>query len=168
MTRSKLPDDDALEQALRASRALEDAPEALIERAIGLWQPRAAAAPGALRRLVAALQFDSAGASPLAWGVRAAPGEVRQLLFALDGRDVDLRVAPAAEPQRWRVSGQVLGPDTAGTAELAVGGHAVRADWNDLAEFAFDAVPGGTCRLLLRTADWEAELPPIELAPPAA
>ena len=99
-------------------------------------------------------------------GLRASGGaaEVRQLLFSLDGRDVDLRIAPAGEPGRFRVQGQVLGPDAAGMAAFHCGDAQGEAAWNELAEFGFDAVPAGTCRLLLRTAAWEAELPPIELA----
>lgn len=165
------PDDERLADALRASRVMVDAPEALIERAIGLWQPRAAAlpeSPSVLQRLLATLRFDSAGAAPLAFGLRASggTGEVRQLLFSLEGRDVDLRIAPAGEPGCFRLQGQVLGPDAAGTASFTCGEAGGTTPWSELAEFAFDAVPAGTCRVVLRTPAWEAELPAIELAAP--
>jgi hypothetical protein len=165
------PDDERLADALRASRVMHDAPEALIERAVGLWQPRAvvatAAPPSLLQRLVATLQFDSAGAAPLAFGLRSASGagEVRQLLFSLEGRDIDLRIAPAGEPGRFRLSGQVLGPDAAGVVAFDCGGLQGEAAWNELAEFGFDAVPAGDCRLVLRTDAWQAELPVISLPP---
>jgi hypothetical protein len=165
------PDDERLADALRASRVMHDAPDALIERAIGLWTPRAAVAtatpPSALRRLLATLRFDSAGAAPLAFGLRSAggAGEVRQLLFSLDGRDVDLRIAPSGEPGRFRLSGQVLGPDAAGSVAFDCAGAHGETAWNELAEFGFDGVPAGDCRLVLRAADWEAELPAIALPP---
>lgn len=158
MTDAQHPDDDAaLERTLRDSRRLEDAPEALIQRAIGLWQPRAAGA-GRPRRLAATLSFDSAAAGAPALGLRSGAAATRQLLFCTEGRDVDLRLEPQTGG-RWRVSGQVLGPDEAGEAELRpeVGAPQTVA-WSELAEFAFAPVTGERCSVLLRAADWELEL----------
>lgn len=185
MTTDRLPDDDeALAARLRASRRLEDAPEAVIQRALGLWRSRAApaaaqstagsatAAPAAplaagLRRLVAVLKFDSAGASPLALGLRSGTGGegTRQLLYFSEGRDVDLRIAPVSTPngRQWRLSGQVLGPDVAGVAELRCGKDVRTAEWSELAEFSFPEVAAGRCTLVLRSADWELELPFIDV-----
>ncbi|HSQ73684.1 MAG TPA: hypothetical protein VLM87_14820 [Rubrivivax sp.] len=168
------PDDAELAQALQASRALEDAPEPLIQRAIGLWQPRtrpaAGAARGVLRQLVATLGFDSAGLTPAAAGMRSAsasaPGAAnapRQLLFTAEGLDIDLRIASAVDGRHWQLSGQVLGPDEAGTALLRCGEQLIEVAWNELAEFHFDDVPAGSCTLTLRAADWELELPPLDL-----
>lgn len=162
-------DDDALAQALHRSRALEDAPEALIQRAIGVFQPRLPAqpVPGLRQRLSAWLSFDS-GAQPGLAGLRAGIGvhDIRQLLYSADGRDIDLRVTPSADGLHWQVSGQVLGPDRAGTAELMAGGLNLRAEWNELAEFRFDGVPAGECSLVLRGADWEVVLPSFQTAEP--
>lgn len=160
-------DDNALAQSLHAGRRqLEDAPPALIRRAIDLWQPQAAPAPGLLRRLLATLDFDSATTSPLALGLRSggAPA-ARQLLFSADGRDIDLRLVPstATAPLRWTLSGQLLGPDTGATAELQVGQHAARIALDELAEFRFELVPEGECRLTLRSGDWILELPPFRI-----
>lgn len=169
MTPHPDPDDDALADALRRSRTLDDAPEALIQRAIDLWQPRArpAAGAGVLRRLVATLSFDSAATAPQALGLRGAAlpaaAEPRQLLFTADGRDVDLRVVPATDGRLWQVSGQVLGPDEQGTAQLRSGDAVAETAWSALAEFRFDAVAPGPCTLTLRSGDWELELPPLEL-----
>ncbi len=158
-------DDDALAQSLHAGRQqLEDAPPALIQRAIGLWQPQAAPASGPLRRLLATLSFDSAATSPLALGLRSGGGaSARQLLFSADGRDVDLRLVPAttAAPLRWTLRGQLLGPDAGATAELQVGEHTARIALDELAEFRFELVPEGECRLRLRSGDWILELPPF-------
>ncbi|MFP5397130.1 MAG: hypothetical protein ACLGIT_02290 [Gammaproteobacteria bacterium] len=164
--------DRALEQALRRSREFEDAPEALIQRAIDIFQPRAAvrapAAPELLRRVVATLGFDSAAGAPQALGLRAAGGAgagggARQLLYTAEERDIDLRVVPAADGRHWQISGQVLGPETAGRAELRCADRVAEVAWNELAEFRFDAVPAGRCTLTLRAADWELALPPLEL-----
>lgn len=159
-------DDDALERRLRAARGLEDAPPALIQRAIGLWQAPVTAAPGPLRRLLATLSFDSASTSPLALGLRSGGGPAaRQLLFSAEGRDVDLRLVPATTgvPLCWTLRGQLLGPDAGATAELQVGEHAARVALDELAEFRFDLVPQGECRLTLRSGDWILELPPFRI-----
>ncbi len=172
-----VPDDSgdrALEQALQRSRMFEDAPEALIQRAIGVFQSRAAArapaAPGLLRRLVATLGYDSAAAAPQALGLRAAAGAgggagggARQLLYTAGEHDVDLRIAPAAGGRHWQISGQVLGPETEGRAELRWADQVAEVAWNELAEFRFDAVPAGPCTLTLRAGDWELALPPLDV-----
>lgn len=180
------PDDGALEQALRRSRVLEDAPEALIRRAIDVWQPRpqaaapappapaartAPAAPlaGALRRLAATLGFDSAGLAPQAAGLRSAPPHAgarapRQLLYTADGRDIDLRLEPSADGRHWSVSGQVLGPDRQGLARLRSGADERESPWDEMAEFRFDAVPAGPVTLVLQGQDWMLELPTLDLA----
>jgi hypothetical protein len=157
------PDDAELERRLHASRVMADAPETLIQRAIDLWQPRAAPAragstPSPWRRLVARLLSDSAGVPATALGLRAGDGGVRQLLFSAEGRDIDLRIEGAGAG-RWRVAGQVLGPDAAGHAEWhAADGSVTRVDWNELAEFEFLSVAAGGGTLWLRGGDWEAEL----------
>src|ERR671916_835931 len=92
----------------------EDAPPALVSGVVRMFRARRAQseAPGLLRRLVAALAFDSSSLTP-AFGVRsgqAAPA--RQLLFSAGDLDVDLRLAQGSEG--WTVSGQVLGPCTGG------------------------------------------------------
>lgn len=169
-----LSDDETLAGCLQRSRVLVDAPDAVLQRAIDLFVARApeVAAPSLaarLQRLVATLVFDSANASPLDFGLRAsAEGGVRQLLFSAQGRDVDLRLLPLdAEFSCWRVSGQVLGPDTSGETELTQSDGARSAvAWTELAEFSFSAVSGSPCWLKLRSADWELELPPIELQAP--
>lgn len=167
----RVPDDATLERRLHASRRLEDAPESVIQRAIDVWVPRppaTAAGHGVLRRLAAVLSFDSLGMTPQAAGVRSLGADgIRQLLYSAEGRDIDLRVAPAAQAGRWRLSGQVLGPDETGTAELRCGDVRAQVAWNELAEFRFDDVPAGACELTLRGSGWELTLPPIDIPTPA-
>jgi hypothetical protein len=163
-------DDELLQRRLRDSRQLEDAPEHLIQRAIDLWQPRAAAttaaaAGGALRRWIATLRFDSAASDNLALGLRASGASTtRQMLFSAEGRDIDLRLEPLAD-RRWRISGQVLGPDAAGIAELCCGDAAPQqVAWNELCEFEFEPVATGVCALTLRADGWEISVPSFDLA----
>lgn len=159
--------DAPLERLLRGSRGLEEAPEHLIQRAIGLWQPRAMARPaapaGALRRLAAALSFDSGAVAPAAFGLRSGALATRQLLFTAEGHDVDLRLEPMPGGL-WRISGQVLGPDRLGSAVLLpAGAPAQQVAWSPLAEFSFDPVAAGACQLLLRSEAWEIDIPDVPL-----
>lgn len=166
-------DDDALAAALRASRGLVDAPEALIQRTLALFEAAPRPAGGAdralLPRLVAALRFDSAGASPLAFGRRSGGNDMRQLLYALPDCDVDLRVVPEADG-RFSLSGQLLGPASQGLVvaqAAAPGGDAVgsvSAALNELGEFRLPPLPAGAWRLRLELADRTLELPPLDLA----
>ncbi|MCU0969107.1 MAG: hypothetical protein MUF03_09855 [Rubrivivax sp.] len=162
-------DDAALEDALRRSRTLADAPEPLVRRAIDLFAARARATPapaaGLRRRLVAALAFDSMGAPGLAFGLRSDAAATRQLLYSADGRDIDVRVAGVGGG-RWRIAGQVLGPDASGFARLRdAAGNRREAAWNEVSEFAFDDVEPGDWVLELSGGDWEVELPPLALRP---
>jgi hypothetical protein len=169
------PDDERLAGALKASRVMQDAPEALVQHAIGLFQPRVRRAPRAgLPRLLAALRFDSGAASPLAFGRRSTATEQRQLLYTLEACDVDLRVA-AAEGQEgfFVVSGQLLGPDSQGvvfaqqeTTDPSAGTlHS--AVLNEFGEFRLPPLAEGRWCLALEMADHTLELPPLQL-PPAA
>jgi hypothetical protein len=176
--------DDQLVHHLRAASRLEDAPESLIQRALGLL-PAAAPAPlpswselgAGLRRVLAALVLDTAGAPAPALGLRSGAASVRQLLFSAEGRDIDLRVTPvAAGAGRWMLVGQVLGPDLAGRVLLCAvptyplppgevpDQHA--AVLTDLAEFRFGPVPAGRWQLVLLTEDMVLELPAFDV--PAA
>jgi hypothetical protein len=116
---------------------------------------RPAPAAGWPQRILAVLRFDSAQ-SPLALGQRAGPAPARQLLFSAGAHDLDLRLTPAGEA--WVVTGQVLGPDTAGRAELRGAANVVQAVLSDLSEFALPAVPAGRYALVLHLADAEVEV----------
>jgi hypothetical protein len=180
--------DDALADLARRAAAWPDAPAPLLRAAIGLW-PAPAVAGGAgagagaalqavLREVLALLRFDSASLSPLALGMRGAePGSgSRQLLYSADGCDVDLRITQTG-PDRWRVAGQVLGPDdsgevllvaqdtaagpTAAAAPSAASRH--RAVLDALGEFALDGVASGRWRLSLQLSDRVVLLPPLPL-----
>lgn len=171
-THPDLDDDDALGRALRASAELHTPPEAVLQRVIDLWQPtlapRPALAPGRLRQL-AQLVFESAGASPLAFGMRSSGGAVRQLLYSFEGRDIDLRIAPATDAGAYVLSGQVLGPDSTGTVLMvpANGGDEQAASLSELGEFKLAPVPGGTYHVTLDLGELAIDLPPVHIPLPA-
>ena len=153
--------------ALMRADTSEDAPAELVASAVRMFRARRARdeEPGLLRRLVAALTFDSSSLRP-AFGVRsgqAAPA--RQLLFSAGDLDVDLRLAPGSEG--WTVSGQVLGPCKGGEVELvdAEGSTAARATLNELCEFTLlPPTPDGTYTLRLRLDGAEVEIPGLSLS----
>lgn len=165
-TRTLPPDDDMLARSLADSRMLEDAPPAVIERAIGLWQPRArrATRPGLLQRVAAVLAFDSGLASPLAYGMRSSGGAMRQLLYSVEGCDIDLRIAPQ-DAEHYTLSGQVLGPDVLGVVVLApaAGGTPTETVLSDLGEFRLPAVAAGDWRITLELAGRAIELPLLQI-----
>lgn len=172
------PSDDQLADSLRRSRRLEDAPRPLVDRAIALWSAAAAhAAAGepapahgsalgkALRRLVAALVSDSGFAPAPVLGLRAAGSGVgRQMLFHAEGRDIDLRVSPAADgASGWVLGGQLLGPDESGEVQVGVDAVALSVPISELGEFRCGPLPAGRWRVVLKLGSLAIELPPIEV-----
>jgi anti-sigma factor RsiW len=145
-----------------------DAPRDLVFNAVQLFHSRRTeSAPGLLRRVVAALAFDSSSRTP-AFGVRSGQtAPARQLLFGAGDFDVDLRLAAGEEG--WTVSGQVLGPCEGGRVEAFASGAqqeaAARASLNDLCEFTLPPVPEGVYALRLRLNDTEIEIPELSLKP---
>lgn len=157
--------DEQIAELLRESKRQVDAPEHVIQRALGVYRRRAAEPrPGVLQRIVAALTFDSAAGSPLAFGVRAGAAQARQMLFSAEGRDIDLRIAPAAgASSAFAVRGQVLGPDLSGVISLQGAGGQWSTELNELAEFSFDAVPPGQYTLTLQLEGAIVVLPALPL-----
>ena len=152
--------------ALMRADTSEDAPPEVLATVVRMFRARTATAaePGLLRRLVAALTFDSSGLRP-AFGVRSGqPAPARQLLFSAGDFDVDLRLALGGEG--WTVSGQVLGPCRGGEVEAvdADGSTAARATLNELCEFTLlPPTPDGTYALRLRLDGAEVEIPELSL-----
>ncbi|HVF49879.1 MAG TPA: hypothetical protein VNA19_07325 [Pyrinomonadaceae bacterium] len=154
-----------LEQVVSLMRAdtSEAAPRETLARVVGLFRTRTTTGekPSAVRRLLAALSFDSARLAP-AFGVRSGQAaSARQLLYSAGETDFDVRVA--ASGQAWVVSGQILGECAGGRVELQGAEGAAAADLNEQCEFTLPPVPTGTYTLRVRTADAEVELPALEL-----
>jgi hypothetical protein len=155
---------DRLQQLIRLMRTddAEGAPRDVIAHALNIFRQRAGMSePSMLRRIVAALSFDSLKAAP-AFGVRSGQATSRQLLFEAEGHDLDLRFLPQGE--EWVVAGQVLGSGCAGGhVELLGETGSAATELNDLCEFKLSAVPSGSYRLRLRLEGVEVEVPQLEL-----
>ena len=169
----QLPDEELLQRLPRAA-ALPDAPAAWVQRAVAAWEPPLGArlveaAQGLRERVQAWLSFDSWAAAPLAAGLRSTGlSATRQLVFSAEGRDVDLRIAPA-EGQLFTLSGQVLGPDEAATVTLqADAGTASprEAALDAFGEFQLAGVEPGRYRLSLLLPTQELLLPAFDVGGP--
>lgn len=173
--------DDELGQALQqARRELPSAPLAWQQSAMALFKAQQASplkdAAVALGRLVqAVLTFDSWGAPTLAGGMRSLRSPTRHLLYSAEGRDIDLRIQPqaGADTGRFRLTGQILGPDETGRIELAAlegssapAGHQGALD--ALGEFQIEGVPAGLYRLTLHVGDAPIVVQPLEVGVPSA
>jgi anti-sigma factor RsiW len=150
--------------SMRADTSI-DAPRDVLVYAKNIFnQNTRVAAPTLVRRIVAALSFDSFTSAP-AFGTRSRQTETRQLLFSAQGNDIDVRVSPQSEG--WAISGQVLGAPIAAIKDAAVllqgASLSETAELNDLSEFSFPPVPPGSYKLNLRLGDVEVELPEIGL-----
>ena len=165
--------DDEFANIVQRAVALPDAPPSLLRAAVDQWpagQPAQlqSVVRAVVRRMAAALAFDSWAAAPLALGMRAVPSDTRHLLFSAMGRDIDLRITPAAD--QFALAGQILGPDDTGVIELvAQSGDPVEprdarvATLDALGEFRLDGVIRGTYLLTLRLGSDEIVLPPIDV-----
>lgn len=155
---------DGLKQLVQLMRTdtAGDAPRDVKAQAVALFRTRAASAkPSVVRRVLAALNFDSAQSQP-AYGLRSGQPQARQFLYSAGENDLDLRVKPSGES--WVVSGQVLGLKCAGgqvRLEGAAGQAAV--EMNELCEFTLPPVPAGRYTLQVRLTDVEVEVPDLDL-----
>lgn len=168
-----MSEDEFARLAGRAA-ALPDAPAALVRAAIGQWRampPESlqSTAQKVLRRVTALLSFDSWAVAPHALGVRAVASDMRHLLFSANGRDIDLRIAPAAG--HFALTGQILGPDESGVVELtaaadeAAGTPALHvAKLDALGEFHLEGIRRGIYVLTLRLSGDEIVLPQIDVS----
>lgn len=150
----------------RAMRELQDAPEWLVGTAIALWRTPA---PTTLRRVLAALRFDSWSDRP-ALALRAAHEPARHLLFTADGRDIDLRISPGMPPA-YDLQGQVLGPGDAGVVQLAAAqglGETRRAVLDELGGFELFGLPAGRYRLIVQFGADSLELPELDIGSASA
>ena len=140
-----------------------DAPRDVLAFARNIFSQHAGSRePSLLRRIVAALKFDSSMNLTPAFGVRSGQSASRQLLYSAEETDIDLRVS--SEKDQWIVAGQLLGPDCAGgQVEIDGEGQAATATLNDLGEFTLPPVPAGSYTLRLRLSDTQVEIPQLEL-----
>lgn len=150
---------------LMRSDDTQDAPEPLLEQTRSFF--RAGVPTGResslLRRIVAALTFDSLTAAP-AFGLRSQTTAGRQLIYSAETADIDVRVGRNNE--EWEISGQVLGSAcTSGDVDLESDTFSASAKLNELSEFSFSAVPAGAYKISVRLPEFLVETPPLELGP---
>jgi hypothetical protein len=159
--RTTLKSVERIVAAMRSDELL--APPAYVtERALQVFRPSEPPISGietALRSLLALLRFDS-GLTP-AYGMRSSPGQDRQLFFTIDEFDIDVRLELNAGA--WRVEGQLLGGDAAGTAELAGAEHHYMGELNDLGEFVFAGVRPDSYHLHIALPGVEIFVPELVL-----
>ena len=147
--------------SLMRTDTAEDAPRDVKANAVALFRARAASAKtSVVRRVLAALNFDSAQSSP-AYGLRSGQPQARQFLYSAGDNDLDLRVKPSGES--WVVSGQVLGQCAGGQVEIKGEAGTAAVQMNDLCEFTLPPVPAGRYTLQLRLTDVEVEVPDLDL-----
>lgn len=171
------PADAALIDALRRSQTLEDAPEALISRVIGLFPAAAAPSPAAappsragwasaLRELLVALVQDTGFQAAPALGLRAG-GALRHIAGHAEAFDIEIGIGPAADgAQGWMLSGQILGPEASGHLNLRIEGQA--AGWtaalSEMGEFRMGPIPDGRWKLSLHLGgELVLVMPPIDV-----
>ena len=147
---------------LMRSDMTEDAPAELVQSAKRIFRRKVVTrGPSLLKILVAALTFDSWTNAP-AFGLRSQATAGRQLIYAAETADIDLRVSP--ENDQWQIAGQVLGVDcTSGDVDLKGEGFSASAKLNELCEFSFGSVPAGAYKVLIRLPDVLIETPSLEL-----
>lgn len=165
MTRSPLPkdwsDDELTRWGSRAMRELQDAPEWLVATTVALWRTPA---PTTTQRILAVLRFDSWSHKP-ALALRAVHEPARHLLFAAEGRDIDLRISPGTLPL-YDLQGQVLGPGHAGAVSLTAAGglgETRSAVLDELGGFELCGVPAGRYRLSIQLDADSLELPELDI-----
>lgn len=165
--------DDEWSALVQRAVSMPDAPPELIQRALELWHlhrlpQRERPLP---RRWIAVPSFDSWSGTPVSAGMRALPSEVRQLLFAAEAGDVDLRITPVVAGG-FALSGQLLGPAAEGSVELAAlgqdgGGPLPRSVAIDaMGEFRIEGVSCGTYQVTVHLGSDVLVLPPIDVGPP--
>ncbi len=139
-----------------------DAPRDVLAYARNIFRGSQLSEPSLLRRIVAALSFDSSLNRAPAFGVRSGQATSRQLLYSAEQSDIDLRIS--SQDDQWIVAGQLLGQDcVGGRVEIEGESGLAVAALNELCEFTLPPLPPGsyTLRLLLRDA--EVEIPQLEL-----
>lgn len=140
-----------------------DAPRDVLAYAMNIFSRPENSQPSLLRRLVAALSFDSSSNLAPAFGVRAGQATSRQLLYSAEENDIDIRITPDGET--WIVAGQVLGEDcSGGRIEIEGAGELATAELNDLCEFTLPPLPAGSYAVRLRLGSADIEIPKLELS----
>ena len=138
---------------------MEDAPRDLLQAAINIFTPEPQPAP--LRHIIAILTFDSRQAGP-AFGIRSLRSTSRQLLYAAQETDLDLRIT--VQNEECIIAGQVIRDGcVSGLVEISGAGGSATASLNEICEFTLPAIPLGNYSLRVKMPDVQIEIPELEL-----
>jgi anti-sigma factor RsiW len=138
----------------------DDVPAPVVDRAVALFRTRYSHAPVVRRRLLAALRFDS-WHTLLQAGLRGGTRSERQLLFAAESFDIDVRITRAGEV--WTVAGQVLGPEQGGQVVLKGASGSLQGALTELSEFKLSPVLPDIYTLLVQLPSVEVEITGLEV-----
>jgi len=146
---------------MKTDRA-EEAPRDVLSQVVNLFRKQAEAKPPSMvRRLMAALSFDSLTTDP-AFSVRSGLAASRQSVYSVEGNDIELRVT--AEEDQWIISGQLL-RESCVAARVEIDGAAGSASTalNDSCEFTLPPLPRGDYSLRILMPGVEIEFPQLNL-----
>ncbi|HLH29647.1 MAG TPA: hypothetical protein VKY31_00490 [Terriglobia bacterium] len=128
-------------------------PAEVLDLGVNLFQPvmKPAAPAGGLRRIIAALVFDT-WEQPMMAGVRRVGAPPRQLLFRAGDVDVDVKIESMEANDRITLVGQVLSNAEKffDNTPVKLESHGIvryRTRTNVVGEFSFDEVPKDTYHL---------------------
>lgn len=153
---------ERLKQAITLMRkdTSADASPQSVAAVLRLFRLQRKTTESALKKIFAALKFDSLTLTP-AFGLRAGASSERQVLFNAGEYDLELQIRPTGKG--WIVSGQVLGPCEGGQIEMRGDKASAQATLNDLCEFTLPQVEAGHYDLTLRLGDVELEVTELKL-----
>jgi hypothetical protein len=143
---------------LMSSDTVADAPRDILMSAINIFPPKRQTP---LPRIIATLIFDSRNAGP-AFGLRSLRSTSRQLLYAAQDADLDLRIT--IQNEECVIAGQVIREGcVGGLVEISGATGSAEASLNELCEFMLPAIPVGNYSLRVKMVDVEIEVPELEL-----
>jgi hypothetical protein len=139
-----------LTMQLRQDSTFEPPPE-LVQWGVDLFQPMMQPEKSGLRKIIAALVFDTFD-QPMLEGVRRVGAPPRQLLFRAGDVDVDVKIESMEANDRITLVGQVLSSATKffDNTPVKLESHGIvryRTRTNVVGEFSFDEVPKDTYHL---------------------
>lgn len=140
----------ALVTQLRDDSSFEP-PADVVQWGVNLFQPVMQPEKNGLRKIIAALVFDTFD-QPLLAGVRRVGAPPRQLLFRAGDVDVDVKIESMEANDRITLVGQVLSSATKffDNTPVKLESHGIvryRTRTNVVGEFSFDEVPKDTYHL---------------------
>jgi hypothetical protein len=158
-------------EILKEALSTPEPPDALMKRAINLFQAKPSLAQAladtlsvAVRHITAVLQFDSFGSMTPAHGVRSGGSTTRQLLFAADGCEIDVRISPV-NASMSTIAGQILGAAAGGTVLLQKEDAKMSVRLSEFNEFLLPNTPLGTYQLTFTLGEREIVIPALEIGP---